>query len=153
MTESGRLGYVDTPRTLTRAALVAGLALVGAGCTITPIQEVQSPTPVRSVTTGTEPETLAFNDETEPASATIEPARNSALLEELAASAWVQITDSARIGVHSAPDTLYTRIEILEPAAGVLATGRRADVAGIVWMEISWGDATGWAIEAAFSPG
>lgn len=106
MAESGRLKQVDRRRTLTRTALVAILTLVGVGCTITPIEEVQSPTPARSVTTGAEPESLAFNDETEPVSAKIEPAGSSALLEELAAGAWVQITDSARIGVHSAPDTV-----------------------------------------------
>lgn len=159
MNDSSRLSDVDTPRTLARAALVAGLTVVGVGCTITPSEEVQSPTPVRSNSTGIEPETLAFNDEpdtvSEPAvepvsvSAAIEPAGSSSLLEIQAPAAFLQITDSARIGVHSAPDAIYTRIGILEPGAGVLATGRRADVGGIIWMEISCGDATGWVVEAA----
>ncbi len=64
----------------------------------------------------------------------------------------MQITDSARIGVHSAPDTIYTRIGVLEPGAGVLGTGRRVATNDAEWMEINWGDATGWVLAAAFAP-
>lgn len=136
--------------------LALGLTLVtlGVGCTITPIEEVQSPTPIPVA--DTRPEQLAFDesDTTDPAAAPVatEPLSSSALLDEVAAAPWTQITDSARIGVHSAPDVLYTRLGVLEPGAGVLATGRLVETNGVVWMEIRWSDATAWVVQTGFAP-
>jgi hypothetical protein len=142
---------------------VVGLLVIGVGCTATPIREA---TPTPSASSQGQPDALAFTDDADTASeAGAATAQDSAqsnsrattaqaasrLLETVEAGAWVQITDSARIGVHSAPDSLYTRVGLIEPGAGVLGTGRGVSTADADWMEINWGDATGWVLATAFA--
>jgi hypothetical protein len=135
--------------------LALGLTIGAAGCTITPLEEVQSPTPVPVA--DDQPQRLAFDetddvDAADTVPATTDAVSSSTLLDEVDAAPWTQITDSARIGVHSAPDVLYTRLGVLEPGAGVLATGRRVETNDVVWMEIRWDDTTAWVIQTGFAP-
>lgn len=136
---------------------MGAIALAVGGCSATPTENAQTPDPTPAA-----PAVLAFEDSDpapEPPSDTIASTATSAsapaasvLLDDGQAGAWQQITDDAVIGVHSAPDTVYTRLGVLEPGAGVVGTGRLADTGGTIWMEINWGEATAWVLAAAFAP-
>lgn len=142
-----------------RAALIAGL-LVVAGCSIEPIREVQSP----PSTPASQPGDLAFasagSSDTEGASAVgtdavagdpaVSPASSDAIEGE--AAAFTVATDTATVGVYSAPDPVYTLLDTLGPGDNVLGTGRRVDVDGVTWMEITWRETTAWALAGAFAP-
>ena len=118
-------------------AVMSGVVtLLVAGCSFTPIREVES---TRDDTPAdTEPAVLAFDDETTTQTAETagtgdggvadEPARTpaaAAFLEERESGAWTVATSEATIGVHSAPDYLYTRLGVLGPGDSVIGTGRR----------------------------
>lgn len=143
------------------------LAAATSACSFEPIRQVEA------TSSPAEPATLAFNDpvveteavETEavartqpvsdPATAADEPGRQTSageFLEEREPGAWAVATSDASIGVHSAPDYLFTRLGILGPGENVIGTGRRVATDAVSWMEIRWGDATAWVIEAAFTP-
>lgn len=130
-----------------------------AACSFEPIRQVDSSS------APSQPAVLAFDDPVEDSAAPAEPAdpagpddeplrRTSAeeFLEELEPSAWTVATSDASVGVHSAPDYLYTRLGVLGPGENVIGTGRRVATDAVSWMEIRWGDSTAWVLEAAFTP-
>lgn len=138
------------------ALLVAGL--LATSCSFDPISEVESSN------TQPQPQTLAFADDgADNEASSTEPivgndAGTSGLLTQSAdpalivpAGPWISRPESTTVGVHSAPGSLYTRLGSLEAGGGVIATGRRVDTAGVLWMEINWNDARAWVNEAPFS--
>lgn len=137
------------------------LAAGASACSFEPIRQVESSS------SPAEPATLAFNDPVaepesaadtrvnQPATADDEPARSTSageFLDEREPGAWTVATSDATIGVHSAPDYLFTRLGVLGPGENVIGTGRRVATDAVSWMEIRWGDATAWVTEAAFAP-
>ena len=139
-------------------ALTAGAS----ACSFEPIRQVEA------TSSTDEPATLAFTNPVaasdveaaapqvrDLATADDEPARQTSageFLDEREPGAWTVATSDASIGVHSAPDYLFTRLGILGPGENVIGTGRRVATDAVSWMEIRWGDATAWVIEAAFTP-
>lgn len=122
---------------------MAALAL--SACSFQPVREAE-PAPQ-----GEPPAALAFDgDAAEAADAEGASAGGSGILDDVPAGAYELATDTATVGVHSAPDTVYTRLGVLEPGSKVLTTGRRAMVDGRTWMEIGWQDSVGWVLEAFF---
>ena len=95
-----RLGGVIPPRAARLAVIVTVLA---AGCSIEPIREVQPPR-----TPAAEPEELAF---AEPQSAGTTTAPAAAIPDEGEPGAFTVATDRATVGLHSAPGSLYTRLD------------------------------------------
>ncbi len=130
-----------------RATAAVGLTAV-AGCTITPIQETEGPTSVPS----TEPETLAFSTEETPVETTDASPRGDRLLQDVQAAAWTIVASAEQVDLHSAPGNLYTRVGVLDSDNDVIATGRRAEVDGVAWMEIHWANATAWVLQGPFVP-
>lgn len=139
------------------AALVVG-GLLAASCSFDPISEVETSN------APPQPQTLAFADDggdgeasaTEPVAGNAEvtsgvlaQSTDPALI--VPAGPWISGPESTTVGVHSAPDSLYTRLGSLNAGDGVIATGRRVDTAGVIWMEINWNDASAWVNEAPFS--
>ena len=138
------------------------LVTAASACSFEPIRQVDA------TSSPSEPAALAFQDpvvepqqaaeaqpDTEPATAQDEPERRTSadeFLEEREPGAWTVATSDASVGVHSAPDYLYTRLGILSPGDNVIGTGRRIATDAVSWMEIRWGDATAWVTEAAFAP-
>lgn len=59
---------------------------------------------------------------------------------------------SDAVGVHSAPDPLYTRLGQVGSGDRVGLTGNRAEVDGQEWAEIIWLDHTGWIPASALAP-
>lgn len=145
-------------RSRTLAAAATALVVLGAGgCGFDPVREVSSqatPDPDGA------PETLAFaaDDTTRPAAAPV--ASDAEIVSEadrpvdldLPAGTWRVATDTTVIGVYSGPDSIYTRIGVLEPDDLVLATGKRVSIDGVIWMEISWDATTAWVLQVAFTP-
>lgn len=129
-------------------AALAALLVVG-GCAVQEREPSTSSLPAPAVTAApTEPETLAFaDDEADGAVPAQAPQADAG-----SAAAFTVVTDTATVGIHSAPDHVYTRLGTLQPGANVLATGRTVDVDGIGWMEIHWRDTLGWVVSAAFAP-
>ncbi len=136
--------------------IVAGVAGIAAAigsvsaCSFTPLEDVTEPTaPAQE-----EPDALAFTEDV-PAAAgrpAIDGSPAAELLDDTEAAAWTVVTDSAQVGVHSAPGTAYTRVGVVSPGETVIATGRRVNADEIRWMEIYWRQRTGWVLEAAFAP-
>ncbi len=133
-----------------RITFVLAVAAIGlSGCGITPLQDVTAPaTPLVE-----RPDALAFS-EAPPADGRppIDGSPAAAALDTEDPAAWTVVTDSAQVGVHSAPDTEYTRLGVVGPGETVIATGRRVDAGGVRWMEIHWRTGTGWVVENAFTP-
>lgn len=133
------------------------VATATASCSFEPIRQVET------TSSRPEPAALAFE---QPAVAEARPARELAtagdeplrqtsaeeFLDEREPGAWTVATSDASIGVHSAPDYLFTRLGVLGPGDNAIGTGRRVASGAISWMEIRWGDATAWVTEAAFAP-
>lgn len=131
-------------------------------CSFEPIRQVDA------TSSPSEPAVLAFEDAVaEPqaaandqpvrqlAAADDEPQRQAStadFLDEREPGAWTVATSDASVGVHSAPDYLFTRLGILSPGDNVIGTGRRVATDAVGWMEIRCGDATAWVTEAAFAP-
>lgn len=127
------------------ASLIAGLS----GCGIAPLQDVTEP-PAPAVD---QPDALAFAEDGSIIAGRprLDATPAAQLLDDSEPAAWTVVTDSAQVGVHSAPDDVYTRLGVLDPGAVVLATGRRVVAEGVRWMEIHWRQRTGWVMEAVLA--
>lgn len=143
------------PRTL--AAAATALVVLGAGgCGFDPVREVSpQATPPYAA-----PETLAFAADDAAGLAAAPVASGSEIASDadkpvdlgLPPGTWRVATDTTVIGVHSGPDSMYTRIGVLEPDDLVLATGKHVSLDGVIWMEISWDATTAWVLQVALAP-
>ena len=135
------------------------ISTAATACSFEPIRQVDSSS------APSEPAVLAFDDPVEEPAAPVEtddtatpenePERRTSaeeFLDEREPSAWTVATSDASVGVHSAPDYLYTQLGVLGPGENVIGTGRRVATDAVSWMEIRWGDSTAWVLEAAFAP-
>lgn len=71
--------------------------------------------------------------------------------QSVAPSAGTIAAGAGTVGVHSAPDVLYTRLGAVTAGDAVGLTGNRADVDGEEWAEIIWADSTGWIPTSALA--
>jgi hypothetical protein len=72
------------------------------------------------------------------------PASLAFVDQSVAPSTGTVAADAGTVGVHSAPDRLYTRLGEIPAGDAVGLTGNRAGVDGEEWAEIIWADSTAW---------
>jgi hypothetical protein len=81
-----------------------------------------------------------------------EPPSSLAFVDQtVAPSTGTIAADAGTVGVHSAPDRLYTRLGELPAGDTVGLTGNRAGVDGEEWAEIIWADSTAWVPASALA--
>lgn len=74
-----------------------------------------------------------------------EPPASLAFVDQsVAPSTGIIAAESDAVGVHSAPDRLFTRLGEIAAGEAVGLTGNRAGVDGEEWAEIIWADNTAW---------
>lgn len=79
------------------------------------------------------------------------PASLAFVDQSVAPSTGTIAADAGTVGVHSAPDRLFTRLGDLDAGATVGLTGNRAGVDGEEWAEIIWADSTAWIPTSALA--
>ncbi|MGI9622452.1 MAG: hypothetical protein ACR2PK_06410 [Acidimicrobiales bacterium] len=139
-------------------AVAAGMLLL-AGCSITPISEVQQPPPVETAPPalalvepgGTNDDGEASNDSVTENSGVRAQTESDALVRNGASAAFFVDTTSARIGVHSAPGYAFTRLGVLGPGDGLISTGRSVEASDAMWLEVHWVETTAWVADAGLT--
>lgn len=137
-------------------ALVLG-CLLAAGCSITPISEVQpsaptvTPPPVLALVEPSGTDAAASEDEDTTTRELPARAAQDSLVRTGPSEALFVDTTSARIGVHSAPGYVYTRLGILGPGEGLISTGRTVEVDETPWLEVRWLESTAWVADAGLA--
>lgn len=79
------------------------------------------------------------------------PASLAFVDQSVAPSTGTIAAGAGTVGVHSAPDRLYTRLGEIGAGDTVGLTGNRAGVDGEEWAEIIWADSTAWIPTSALA--